>query len=115
MSDNNLIQIGRFYDSTQAHIIKGKLETNDIPCFLFDNHLNGVAWHLNIATGGTRLMINQADLKLATEILQDDIELQDSNKSTSRPLVKKPYIKTVPMIVWGYMTGLIFKTLRRKD
>lgn len=105
MSEDKLVQIGRFFDSTQAHIARGILETNDIHCFLFDENHTSTAWHLNIALGGTRLMILRSDLEIALEILEDFEEINLSPNKEKRAVIRKPYLKTIIGTLIGFFVG----------
>lgn len=105
MGENKLVQVARFYDITEAHIVRGKLETNDIPSYVFDDHHNSIAWNLTIATGGIRVMINESDLDRAKEILADVEEQQEESRKQDSPLFRKPYLKTFFGTILGFMAG----------
>ncbi len=69
MDDTNLVLLTTYFDPGTAHIARGFLESHDIPCFIFDDQIAQVAWHLQIGTGGARLMVPQALLEDARALL----------------------------------------------
>lgn len=68
MSD--LISIYQTYDSIEANLIKSKLESENIYCFLKTNDASGVLPHLGFAEGGTEVCIYQKDLDAAKNLLK---------------------------------------------
>ncbi|MBI1315361.1 DUF2007 domain-containing protein [bacterium] len=58
-----------FDDPLKAHVLKTKLESEGIECFLHDDILMTLMPLYNIAVGGVKLKINANDLSYATEIL----------------------------------------------
>lgn len=113
---SNLVLIGRFFDNTQAHIARGILETNDIPCFIFDENHSSTAWHLSLAIGGTRLMVHKDDYEQAVELLKDFKEINAETAKKERPLIRKPYLKTFLGSIIGYIVGApSIRPEKRKD
>lgn len=107
-SSNNqskLVLLQRFYDSTQAHIIRGILESEDIPCFVMDENHNSSAWHLNIALGGVRLMVLSEDLEHARTILKEETDNYTNTLENKPAIIRKPYIKTILGTIIGFMVG----------
>ncbi len=100
-----LIQLGRFYDITQAHIIRGKIENAGIPCFIFDEHHNATAWHLGIAVGGTRLMVLRDDYEAAREIAAHEMGKFIKDTPRDRAIIRKPYLKTIVGTIIGFFIG----------
>ncbi len=54
-----------------AHLAKGKLESEDIECFIFDEHTSSMNWFYNNAIGGIKLKVRAEDLTRAQLILQE--------------------------------------------
>lgn len=67
---DNLISIYQTYDSFEANMIKSKLESEDIYCFLKTNDASGVLPHLGFGQGGTEVCIYQKDLEAAKTLLE---------------------------------------------
>ena len=70
----NLVLLKTCFDMTEAQILRGLLETNEILCFLLDEHHNNVAFHLNFALGGVRIMVLTDDLEKAQNLINEQIE-----------------------------------------
>lgn len=105
MSEQKLVQIGRFFDPTQAHIARGILETNNVPCFLFDDNHTSTAWHLNIALGGTRLMVLSEDVDISLELLEEFRVKNLKEGQKKKNIIRKPYLKTILGTILGFMAG----------
>ncbi len=65
-----LITLKSFDNPIQAHMLKSKLESEEILCFLFDENIMTLNPLYNISTGGIKLKINESDLDKAVSILQ---------------------------------------------
>ena len=68
-----LITIKTFDNPIEAHMMKSKLESENIMCFLFDENIVGLNPLYNITVGGIKLKINRSDIQKAIEII-DEIE-----------------------------------------
>ena len=55
----------------KAHIYKAKLESEGISAEVMDENLVSVNWTLSNAVGGVKLMVSEADLDRAREVLGD--------------------------------------------
>ena len=71
MSEDELVPIGISFNPFEAHVIRGKLESNDIPCFLYDENTFRAMSHLSLAISGIRVMVRSEDYNKAAEILDD--------------------------------------------
>ncbi|MGV7220543.1 MAG: DUF2007 domain-containing protein [Nitrospinales bacterium] len=69
---SRLKTIARFYDLPLAELAKLKLESEDIPCFLQDSNMVGIAWQYSFAVGGIRLKVPEEFVENAKEILNED-------------------------------------------
>lgn len=105
MNPNDLMIVERCYDMTQAHIMRGLLESNDIPCFLMDEHHNAVAWHLGPALGGTRIMVMQKDYETARTLLNESQNSAAQEESTPKDFLRKPYIRNIILGLFGLFSG----------
>ena len=64
-----IVTIATFYDPIRAQILKTKLESEGIPCFLADgNLLPSVSFFSN--EGGVKLKVRREDAKNALEIIE---------------------------------------------
>ena len=62
------VTLRTFFDATEAHIIKGLLESEGIEVYLLDEH-SAAYVYTPIAVGGIRLVVKQSDIESAKEIL----------------------------------------------
>ena len=60
----------RFDSPIEANIVKGMLESNDVFCFLQDEHSIGINPLYSNALGGIKLMVRIEDQERAQEILE---------------------------------------------
>lgn len=66
-----LITFKTFDNSIDAHILKIKLESEDITCFLFDENIVSINPLYSNLVGGIKLKINEEDLERAKEIVSE--------------------------------------------
>ncbi|MFD2245868.1 DUF2007 domain-containing protein [Pontibacter ruber] len=64
-----LVTIATFNEPTEAHIVKGRLEAEGIPCFLGDEHIVAVQPFYSVAVGGVKLKVTEGDADEARAIL----------------------------------------------
>lgn len=76
----SLITLKVFDNIIEAHLVKSKLESEDIACYLFDENINTMYPLYNLATGGIKLKIDEADAEKAQLVLQ---EINNSQYSDS--------------------------------
>jgi predicted RNA-binding Zn-ribbon protein involved in translation (DUF1610 family) len=65
-----LITIATFNEVTEAHILKGRLESEGILCFLGDEHIVGAHPFYAVAVGGVKLKVTENDVEEAKAILK---------------------------------------------
>lgn len=77
-TNDNIITYQSYYDPMLAHIIRTKLEDNDIPCFIADENTLVANPIYNQALGGIKLKIFERDVDRVNEILsrEDDLDEQ---------------------------------------
>jgi hypothetical protein len=64
-----LIVINRYYSVPDAELARGRLESEGIPAFVFDENMVSAQWLYSQAIGGMRLMVRAQDAAKAAEIL----------------------------------------------
>ena len=67
----DLVTVKLFDNSIDAHLVKSKLESEQISCFLFDENIITLNPILNLSVGGIKLMISKLDLEKANLILDE--------------------------------------------
>lgn len=65
-----LITIKTFDKAIDAHLMKSKLESEGISCYLFDEHTVSINPLFNYTVGGIKLKIDESDFIKAQEVLQ---------------------------------------------
>ena len=66
-----LVTVRTFDNSIQAHLLKSKLESEGITCYLFDENIVRLNPLYNITIGGIKLKINKFDMDKASLIIQE--------------------------------------------
>ena len=72
-----LVTLLKYLQPLEAHILKGKLESEGIPCFVFDENLAINYPFASNLTGGVKLKVRAEDLERANEIIADKPHLSD--------------------------------------
>jgi DNA-directed RNA polymerase subunit RPC12/RpoP len=65
------ILIKTFDDAISAHILRNKLESEGIECFIHDEHIVTMNPLFNFAVGGVKLKVYEEDVPRALEIIQE--------------------------------------------
>lgn len=78
-----MVTLKIFDNPIDAHILKTKLESEGISCYLFDENIVGINPLLNIAVGGIKLNVSPEDLDKALQVLaeSDSAVLRDSTNT----------------------------------
>ena len=82
MEEDKIITLESYYDPMLAQIIKGRLEANEIPCFLADELTISVNPLYNQALGGVKIKIFARDEERCRKLLAEDIDLPDTAVKT---------------------------------
>ena len=67
----DLITLKTFDNPYEAYVVKSKLESEDIRCYIFDDNVIGLNPLYNISVGGVKLKVNSFDLEHAERIIQE--------------------------------------------
>jgi hypothetical protein len=70
MQDEKIITFETYHDPMLAHIIRSKLDANDIPCFIEDDHMAGLN-ALYKQSVGIKLKIFERDLEKCRELINE--------------------------------------------
>ena len=66
----------------EAHLARGHLETEGVPCFLRDEHTIGMNWLYSNLLGGVRLCVPESELDRAREILAGKLFAEEPKELT---------------------------------
>lgn len=67
---NKLVEIARFFDAVDAHILRGLLEIEDIHVEIFDEQFNSLTPVDGVISGGVKLAIPLSDIDKAEPIIK---------------------------------------------
>ena len=70
--DGDLIMVARLFDPTEAEMLRGRLEAEGVPAIVADAHTARVISALQVAIGGVRILVPEAYLEKAREVLRAD-------------------------------------------
>ena len=65
------VTIKTFDDAISAHLLRVKLESEDIPCFIRDEHIVTMNPLFNFAVGGIKLQVFEIDEERARRVLEE--------------------------------------------
>lgn len=86
-----LITFRTFDNSINAHIVKTRLESDEIECYLFDENISALNPLYNVTIGGIKLKIKNIDIEHAEEIIKESESpefLDEDNKKIECPKCK---------------------------
>jgi Zn finger protein HypA/HybF involved in hydrogenase expression len=66
-----LVTLKTFDNAIDVHILRSRLESEGITCFIFDEHIVSVNPLYNIGVGGIKLKVRADELQLALQVLRD--------------------------------------------
>lgn len=70
--EDKIITFESYYDPMLAEIIRGRLESNGIECFIADSNTIGTNPLFNNAIGGVKIKIFESDLEKCKQILANE-------------------------------------------
>jgi hypothetical protein len=84
-TDDKIVTLETYYDPMLAEIIRGKLESNDIPCFIADDGMIGINPLFNQTLGGIKIKVFQSDLEKCKAIIaqNDSLTIEEIPKPSS--------------------------------
>ncbi len=82
MSDR-LVKLAAYTTAPEAHIVRGRLESEGIAAVVADEHMVGANWFYSQAIGGVRVLVPESELKRAKEILQIPVELDQAESEAA--------------------------------
>jgi hypothetical protein len=105
--------VASFREAYQAHLAKGKLETEGISAIVLDEYLVGINWMYSQAIGGVKVQVPEADYERAHKILEGDyaedlIALDPERSMDSCPECGSPSISVHPYSRWWLIPSLLF-------
>jgi len=65
------VTIARFADPLEAQIACGRLHAEGIAAHVADAHMGLANWEWRLAVGGTRVLVDEADVEFARKVMRD--------------------------------------------
>lgn len=65
-----LVTVARFTSPLEAHILRGRLEAEEFPAYVYHEHHIGMYWLYSHALGGVKVWIHSMHLDKAKEIIE---------------------------------------------
>jgi hypothetical protein len=65
-----LVTIARFTSPLEAHILRGRLEAEEIPAYVYHEHHIGMYWLISQALGGVKVWVHPRDVEKTKEIIE---------------------------------------------
>ena len=66
-----LTTVARFTDPLEAQIACGRLRAEGIDAHVADAHMGLANWEWRLAVGGTRVLVDEADVEFARRVMRD--------------------------------------------
>ncbi len=66
-----LVTVARFSYLSEAHLVKTRIESEGIECYLQDENMVNLGWHYSNLMGGLRLQVKSSDVEDVKLILSD--------------------------------------------
>lgn len=117
MKETSVIELTRTYDVSEAHMIRGILETNNIFCTLQNDQLVGTMWHLNLAVGGVKILVARSEYEAALNILKEN-SVTHSKASETQPFLPQSINEKVRFALSAiatFMCGIPIPFKKRKN
>lgn len=118
-----LVTVATFSQAIEAHLIKSKLEWENIECTLADENIVNINWLYSNAVGGVKLQVKESDVKKALDIIGkkqtiSDVIQQSGNgfqcpKCNSSNVQYEKFSRRLVFISW-LLLGVPFPFLKRK-
>jgi DNA-directed RNA polymerase subunit RPC12/RpoP len=83
--DDKIVTLRSYYDAMEAEIVRGRLEANDIPCFIADDNVLSSNPIYNQAIGGVKLKVFEHDVVRCSEILAEETILNIGDELMTCP------------------------------
>lgn len=82
---DKIVTLDAYYDVMEAEIIRGRLEANDIPCFIADDNVLNSNPAYNLMIGGVKIKVFEHDLEKCHTILNEEPILAEGEALISCP------------------------------
>jgi hypothetical protein len=112
MSNQKLVTLASFDNAIDAHLLRSKLENEEILCFIFDENMVSLNPLHNITVGGIKVKVMEEDLDVAQKLL-DHVSMQPIKNSDGTVLAcpncgsshVTPGVKTTN--IWGFILWIL--------
>jgi len=123
-----IVTLDSYYDIMEAEIIRGRLEANNVKCFIADDNILASNPAYNVAMGGVKIKVFEHDLEICRQILTEEPIMQEgetliacrSCRSTNvfygpAPFKRNWLYIAISVLICGYYPPYINRTWIGKD
>ena len=107
-TSHNLVTIATFSQAPQAHVLRGRLESEGIPAFLADENTVTANWLYSTAVGGVKLQVREADAARAREVLGLEEAAPEDEEEDAEPDPTCPQCGSPNVSYTRYATRWVF-------
>lgn len=75
---HNLVTIATYSFPHEAYLAKARLDAEEIPAFVADEHIVNILWFYSNAVGGVKLQVFEKDRDKAKMVLDEDISVEST-------------------------------------
>jgi hypothetical protein len=72
-----LVTVAAFIFPIEAYLLKMRLESEGIQCFLADDITTYIYWRWSLAIGGAKIKVKESDLEVVAEVLDREPKISD--------------------------------------
>lgn len=126
--EDKIVTFEAYYDTMEAEIVRGRLEANDIRCFIADDNVMNSNPVYNLMMGGVKIKVFERDLEACRTVLAEEPILAEGDaliscpdcESTNvfygpAPLKKNWFYIILSLVVGGYYPPYIKRNWICKD
>jgi hypothetical protein len=109
---NKFIEVARFFDPIDAHILRGLLEAEDIKVEIFDEYFSSLTPIDRTIIGGIKLLVLDSDIEKAEPIIEkfyENLKTEAKNvcPKCSSVYIRKDYITQFKMFLFSLFGALV--------
>jgi DNA-directed RNA polymerase subunit RPC12/RpoP len=109
---NEYVEVARFFSSSDAHILRALLETEDIKVEIFDEQFSSLTPVDSVIAGGIKLVILNSDIDKAEPIIQgyyNNLKIEAGNvcPECNSLDVKKDYVTQFTMFCYATFGAIL--------
>jgi hypothetical protein len=72
------VTVAHFFNLDDAYLARLRLDEEDIPCFIADEHVTGMLWHYAVALGGAKIKVPIESAERAADTLASNVQASNA-------------------------------------